>query len=193
MSGSPGASDEANRVVYACLAALDLLEAGGEPLREKYPATGGLAAAFGESLDLDEAFAASAEAIALSPACTARHAHNYYQVAASLYLRAGELDYATAALWPVSAGDDTPRAARMVDAGFRALFTASPIKRIGRNRFLRNVLIGIGNSGDASVLPKVIPLLEDESELVRVAAGWVAARLGKSPPQLIVTNQGTYP
>ena len=42
MSGSPGASDEANRVVYACLAALDLLEAGGEPLREKYPATGGL-------------------------------------------------------------------------------------------------------------------------------------------------------
>ena len=46
MSGSPGASDEANRVVYACLAALDLLEAGGEPLREKYPATGGLAAAF---------------------------------------------------------------------------------------------------------------------------------------------------
>ena len=46
MSGSPGASDEAKRVVYACLAALDLLEAGGEPLREKYPATGGLAAAF---------------------------------------------------------------------------------------------------------------------------------------------------
>jgi hypothetical protein len=48
MSASPGpsASDEAKRVVYACLAALDLLEAGGEPLRDNYPATGGLAAAF---------------------------------------------------------------------------------------------------------------------------------------------------
>jgi len=58
------------------------------------------------------------------------------------------------------------------DAAFRALFTASPIKRIGRDRFLRNVLIGIGNSGDASVLPKVAPLLEDESELVREMAVW---------------------
>ena len=63
------------------------------------------------------------------------------------------------------------------DAGFRSLFTASPIKRIGRDRFLRNVLIGIGNSGDASVLPMVIPLLEDESELVREMAGWAVGKL----------------
>ena len=106
-AGRPELADAYNHLAVSILGASD--------------EEGGLAAAFGESLDLDEAFAASAEAIALSPACTARHAHNYYQVAASLYLRAGELDYATAALWPVSAGDDTPRAARMVDAGFRAL------------------------------------------------------------------------
>ena len=65
------------------------------------------------------------------------------------------------------------------DAGFRALFTASPIKRIGRDRFLRNVLIGIGNSGDESVIPKVKPLLEDESELVRAMAVWAAGKLSE--------------
>ena len=54
-------------------------------------------------------------------ACTARHAHNYYQVAASLFLRAGEVEHATAALWPVSAGDDTEHALLMADAGFHAL------------------------------------------------------------------------
>lgn len=67
--------------------------------------------------------------------------------------------------------------ARLDDASFRALFTKSPIKRIGRDRFLRNVLIAIGNSGDASLVAEAIRLLDDESALVRGAAVWALVRL----------------
>ncbi|MGO1118563.1 tRNA epoxyqueuosine(34) reductase QueG [Rhodovibrionaceae bacterium A322] len=63
------------------------------------------------------------------------------------------------------------------DQGFRQVFTASPIKRIGRNRFVRNVLIAIGNSGEPSLVPRVVPLLEDESNLVRAMAVWALAQL----------------
>ena len=63
------------------------------------------------------------------------------------------------------------------DAGFRALFSGSPVKRIGHARFLRNVLIGIGNSGDLSLLPKVLARLDDASALVRGAAIWALRRL----------------
>lgn len=63
------------------------------------------------------------------------------------------------------------------DATFRARFTASPIKRIGVKRFLRNCLIAAGNSGDASLLPFIMPLMEDESALVRGAAIWALAQL----------------
>jgi len=63
------------------------------------------------------------------------------------------------------------------DAAFRALFSGSPIKRIGRARFLRNVLIAIGNSSDASFLPAVERRLADESPLVRGAAVWALRRL----------------
>jgi epoxyqueuosine reductase len=65
--------------------------------------------------------------------------------------------------------------ARLDDAGFRVLFSGSPIKRIGRDRFVRNVLIAIGNSGDASLLPR--ELLGDPSPLVRAMAVWAAKRL----------------
>ncbi|MGY4432229.1 epoxyqueuosine reductase [Bradyrhizobium sp. F1.13.1] len=67
--------------------------------------------------------------------------------------------------------------ARLDDAAFRALFTKSPVKRIGRERFLRNVLIAIGNSGDAALADEARRLLEDESALVRGAAVWALGQL----------------
>ncbi len=63
------------------------------------------------------------------------------------------------------------------DAAFRALFTASPVKRIGRARFLRNVLIASGNSGDATLIPAVDALRSDPSDLIREAADWAMGRL----------------
>lgn len=65
------------------------------------------------------------------------------------------------------------------DAGFRAHFSGSPIKRIGRNRFVRNVLYAIGNSGDASLLHPAQALLDDPDETVADAARWAVARLSK--------------
>ena len=73
--------------------------------------------------------------------------------------------------------------ARLDDAGFRAMFAGSPIKRIGRARFLRNVLIAIANSEEASLLPVAIEKLSDDDELVRGAAIWAASRLA-APDQL---------
>ncbi|MGJ4992924.1 tRNA epoxyqueuosine(34) reductase QueG [Bradyrhizobium sp. HKCCYLS3077] len=63
------------------------------------------------------------------------------------------------------------------DAAFRALFTKSPIKRIGRDRFLRNVLIAIGNSGDAALIPGAERLARDPNPLVRGAAAWALGEL----------------
>ena len=67
--------------------------------------------------------------------------------------------------------------AALDDAAFRARFAGSPIKRIGRDRFLRNVLIAIGNSGDPALLPAVRARLDDASTLVRGAAVWALRRL----------------
>ncbi|RWF15158.1 MAG: tRNA epoxyqueuosine(34) reductase QueG, partial [Mesorhizobium sp.] len=66
---------------------------------------------------------------------------------------------------------------KLDDPGFRAFFSGSPIKRIGRDRFIRNVLIAAGNSGDTSLTPAVQSLLEDGSPLVRGAAVWALSRL----------------
>ncbi len=63
------------------------------------------------------------------------------------------------------------------DAGFRERFRGTPIKRTGRDRFLRNVLIAAGNSGDPALAPKVERLLSDEAPVVRAAAVWAAGRL----------------
>lgn len=63
------------------------------------------------------------------------------------------------------------------DAAFRAFFAGSPIKRIGLARFLRNVLVAIGNSGDATMLPLVEARLGHEDSLVRGAAIWALRRL----------------
>ncbi len=63
------------------------------------------------------------------------------------------------------------------DAAFRALFTGSPIKRTGRDRFLRNVLTALGNSSIAKNIPAVITRLGDASPLVRGAAVWALSQL----------------
>ncbi len=63
------------------------------------------------------------------------------------------------------------------DATFRALFAGSPIKRIGRDRFIRNVLIAIGNSGDPSLSQAAQKLLIDTSPLVRGMAVWALSQL----------------
>jgi len=67
--------------------------------------------------------------------------------------------------------------ARLDDAAFRKMFSKSPVKRTGRNRFLRNVLIAIGNSGDATLASEAMRLLGDPSPLVRGAAVWALSRL----------------
>ena len=63
------------------------------------------------------------------------------------------------------------------DASFRARFSGSPIKRIGRDRFVRNVLYAIGNSGDAALLPAAQPLVDDPDPAVADAARWAIDRL----------------
>ncbi|WP_082835948.1 tRNA epoxyqueuosine(34) reductase QueG [Croceicoccus bisphenolivorans] len=68
------------------------------------------------------------------------------------------------------------------DAGFRSLFSGSPIKRIGRNRFVRNCLIAAGNSGDGKLLKAVEPLRADADPVVAEAADWAASRLAGVTP-----------
>ena len=67
--------------------------------------------------------------------------------------------------------------AALDDAGFRALFAGSPVKRIGRDRFVRNVLMAIGNSTDASLRGAAEALRADPDPVVAEAAAWAAARL----------------
>ncbi|HET7211390.1 MAG TPA: tRNA epoxyqueuosine(34) reductase QueG [Methyloceanibacter sp.] len=78
------------------------------------------------------------------------------------------------------AGSDNPPLAELLaldDAAFRTRFRGTPIKRTGRDRFLRNVLIAAGNSGDAALVPLVEARLGDDSPLVRAMAVWALARL----------------
>jgi epoxyqueuosine reductase len=67
--------------------------------------------------------------------------------------------------------------ARLDDAAFRTLFAKSPVKRIGRDRFVRNVLIAIGNSNDPALAAEAEHLLGDDSPLVRGAAVWALSQL----------------
>ena len=66
------------------------------------------------------------------------------------------------------------------DAGFRAHFSGSPIKRIGRGRFVRNVLYAIGNSDDTTLLPIAQSLVDDSEHVVADAARWAVGRLTES-------------
>ncbi|WP_343312627.1 tRNA epoxyqueuosine(34) reductase QueG [Brucella sp. BE17] len=63
------------------------------------------------------------------------------------------------------------------DPAFRALFSGSPVKRIGRDRFIRNVLIAAGNSNDKTLLPIIENLLEDAAPVVRGTAIWALRQL----------------
>ena len=80
----------------------------------------------------------------------------------------------------VNSDSDNPPLAELLvldDAAFRARFRGTPIKRTGRDRFLRNVLIAAGNSGDKALVPLIEARLEDDSPLVRAMAVWALARL----------------
>jgi epoxyqueuosine reductase len=67
--------------------------------------------------------------------------------------------------------------ARLDDAQFRSVFAKTAIKRTGRDRFVRNVLVAIGNSGDVSLAGEAERLLDDASPLVRGAAVWALGKL----------------
>jgi epoxyqueuosine reductase len=77
--------------------------------------------------------------------------------------------------------------ARLDEAAFRALFAKTAIKRIGRDRFVRNVLIAIGNSSNPALATEVGRLLRDASPLVRGAAIWALGRL--APQRLAALAQ----
>ncbi len=82
-----------------------------------------------------------------------------------------------------SDGAEPPALAELLaldDAGFRARFRGTPVKRTGRERFLRNVLIAAGNSGASQLADSVEPLLKDTSPLVRAMAVWALRRLLES-------------
>ncbi len=75
-----------------------------------------------------------------------------------------------------------PRLAELLaldDAGFRRLFAGSPIKRIGRNRMVRNCLYAAGNSGDPALVPQVEALLDDPDPVVAEAACWALGELAR--------------
>jgi epoxyqueuosine reductase len=81
-----------------------------------------------------------------------------------------------AARGPLSA-PDLRALSRLDDAGFRALFARNPVKRIGRHRFIRNVLVAIGNSGDPTLADEAARLIDDEAPEVRGTAVWAMGRL----------------
>jgi epoxyqueuosine reductase len=70
------------------------------------------------------------------------------------------------------------------DAAFREMFAGSPIKRIGRNRMIRNCLIAAGNSGDASLVPSVRRHVDDPDPVIAEAASWALAQLGFSSAEM---------
>jgi epoxyqueuosine reductase len=77
--------------------------------------------------------------------------------------------------------------ARLDDPAFRARFSGTPIKRTGRDRFVRNVLIAIGNSGDPTLAEEAVRLLDDRSALVRAMAVWAVGRL--LPPEAVAAHR----
>jgi epoxyqueuosine reductase len=75
------------------------------------------------------------------------------------------------------------------DAQFRARFKGSPIKRIGRDRFLRNVLVAAGNSGDRTLLEGVVALLDDASPIVRGMAIWASRQLANADEETVLRER----
>ena len=83
--------------------------------------------------------------------------------------------------------------ARLDDQAFRTLFARNPVKRTGRDRFVRNVLIAIGNSGDASLAGVAQERLDDVSPLVRGMAVWALGRLAPDRLRACADRFGTEP
>lgn len=75
------------------------------------------------------------------------------------------------------------------DAAFRAMFKGTPIKRTGRERFLRNALIAMGNSQNSDLIPHLLPLLHDPSPLLRGMAVWA---LGQLDPLMALKLKSQY-
>jgi epoxyqueuosine reductase len=100
--------------------------------------------------------------------CLAACPWNKYAVAAQEARYFARADLAAPPLAELAALDD---------AGFRQMFSGSPIKRIGRARFLRNVAYAIGNSGDPALVPALRPLADDPDPVLAEAARWALDRL----------------
>ncbi len=89
---------------------------------------------------------------------------------------------------------DELRAPRLVDlvalddTAFRALFSGSPIKRVGRDRFIRNVLIAIGNSRDGDFLAAVRERLHDDAPLVRAMAVWALGTIAPDEARMLAAD-----
>ncbi len=96
--------------------------------------------------------------------------NKYAQVTAELKLQARE-DLVEPPLAELAALDD---------AGFRRRFAGSPVKRVGRNRFVRNVLVAIGNSGEPALAPTAEALLRDPAPVVRGMAVWALSQLASA-------------
>ncbi len=80
----------------------------------------------------------------------------------------------------------------MDDASFRKFFTASPVKRVGRERFLRNILVALGNSKNAELSTRIIPLLLDPSATIRGSAVWALYCLS-STTEFLSLKETYYP
>jgi epoxyqueuosine reductase len=89
---------------------------------------------------------------------------------------AGEIGYAARVGAPPLA-----ELATLDDATFRTRFSGSPVKRIGRDRFLRNVLYAIGNADDPALIAAATPHLQDQDETIAEAAAWAIGRLRNLP------------
>ncbi len=101
-------------------------------------------------------------------------------IGAVLNVLAGGVTVLAAYALPPRAELTAPRLADLAgldDAGFRRIFAGSAIKRLGRDRFVRNVLIALGNSGARSLAPAARERLGDDSPLVRAMAVWALSRL----------------
>jgi epoxyqueuosine reductase len=87
------------------------------------------------------------------------------------------------ALRPDLIGRPLAELAMLDDASFRALFAGTPVKRAGRDRFVRNVLIALGNSGRQDLAQVALAVVDDPSPLVRAMAAWALGRLDASLAQ----------
>ncbi len=100
--------------------------------------------------------------------CLAACPWNKFAVAASEARYSARADLVAPDLAGLAALDDT---------AFRAKFAGSPVKRVGRTRFLRNVAYAIGNSGDKALITALLPLAEDPDPVLADAARWALSRL----------------